>query len=118
MAMEIETTTVTQGDIRESVESTENTVKLPKSTKGLRFYYRHREEVLEQRRKKKLDDPEYQAKLKAREDAKKAKEEARREKEERKKAKEEERKKKEMERKEKRKARAKLVGVEISSGSN
>lgn len=53
-------------------------MKAKASSKGLRYYYRHRKEVLEKQKLKKLQDPEYQAKLKAREEAKKAKEEAKR----------------------------------------
>jgi hypothetical protein len=50
--------------------------KLPKNCKENRYYYRHREEILEKKRQKRLEDPEYQAKQKAKEDAKRAKEEA------------------------------------------
>ena len=49
--------------------------KLPKNCKENRYYYRHREEILERKRQKRLEDPEYQAKKKAKEDAKKLKEE-------------------------------------------
>jgi hypothetical protein len=52
-------------------------IKQPKNPKSSRYYYRHRERILEERQKKKLEDPEYLAKKKAREDAKKAREEAR-----------------------------------------
>lgn len=54
-------------------------VKLPKMCKEIKYYYRHREEILEKKRLKKLEDPEYQAKQKAKEEAKKAKEEAKEE---------------------------------------
>jgi hypothetical protein len=64
-------------------------VKLPKNTKENRYYYRHREEVLERKRQKRMEDPEYQAKIKAREEAKIAREAAKKAKEE---AKEEKRK--------------------------
>ena len=54
--------------------------KLPKNCKENRYYYRHREEVLEKQRQKRLEDPEYQAKQKAREEAKRAKEEEKKQK--------------------------------------
>jgi len=60
----------------EATEIVEDSVKLPKNCKENRYYYRHREEILEKKRQKRLEDPEYQAKQKAKEEAKKAKEEA------------------------------------------
>lgn len=39
-----------------------SSIKLPKDCKENRYYYRHREEILEKRRQKRLQDPEYQAK--------------------------------------------------------
>lgn len=51
--------------------------KLPKNSKENRYYYRHRDEILEKKRQKRLEDPEYQAKVKEREEAKKRKEEER-----------------------------------------
>jgi hypothetical protein len=62
--METQTATVTDAG-----------VKLPKNSKENRYYYRHREELLEKRRLKLLEDPEYQAKLKEREEKKKQREE-------------------------------------------
>jgi hypothetical protein len=63
------------------MENTEQTsVKLPKNCKENRYYYRHREEILEKQRQKRLEDPEYQAKQKAREEAKRVKEEEKRQK--------------------------------------
>jgi hypothetical protein len=56
--------------------SSEPEQKLPKNCKENRYYYRHRLEILERKKQKRLEDPEYQAKLKAKEEAKKAKEEA------------------------------------------
>lgn len=44
-------------------DNKEQSETLPKISKGVRYYYRHREEILEQKRQKKLEDPEYQAKL-------------------------------------------------------
>jgi hypothetical protein len=49
--------------------------KLPKNCKETRYYYRHREDILERKKQKRLEDPEYQAKQLAKEEAKKAKEE-------------------------------------------
>ena len=97
--------------------------KLPKNSKENRFYYRNREEILEKRRQKRLEDPEYQAKQKAKEEAKKAKEEERinklKAKEEAIKSKETERiKQKEERSRERAKKKAELLGVlpVVSSG--
>jgi hypothetical protein len=81
---------------------TDDGIKLPKNSKENRYYYRHREELLEKRRIKRLEDPEYQAKLKEREERKKQKEE------EKKKQREEERKRKAEE---KAKKKAELLGI-------
>jgi hypothetical protein len=62
--------------VASSEQSIEQEQKLPKNNKCNRYYYRHREDILEKKRQKRLEDPEYQAKQKAKEDAKKAKEEA------------------------------------------
>lgn len=91
-------------------------IKLPKNTKGIKYYYRHREEILEKRRLKNLEDPEYQAKQLAKEEAKKAKEEERilklKEKEEQRKLKEENKEKeKEERRRERAKKKAELLGI-------
>ena len=51
-------------------------MKLPKINKNTRFYYKHREEIAATRRERLLQDPEYQAKQAAKEEAKRAKEEA------------------------------------------
>jgi DNA anti-recombination protein RmuC len=59
-----------------SEAETKEDIKLPKNPKSSRYYYRHREKILEQRQQKKLEDPEYLAKKQAREEAKKAREEA------------------------------------------
>jgi hypothetical protein len=40
--------------------------KLPKNCKENRYYYKHREEILEKKRQKRLEDPEYQAKYEER----------------------------------------------------
>lgn len=50
-------------------------LKLPKNCKENRYYYRHREEILERQRKRRIENPEYQAKVKAREDARKKRQE-------------------------------------------
>lgn len=41
-------------------------IKLPKNCKENRYYYRHREEILERKRQKRLEDPEYAAKYEER----------------------------------------------------
>ena len=61
--------------VTSSEHSIEQEHKLPKNNKCNRYYYRHREDILEKKRQKRLEDPEYQAKQKAKEEAKKAKEE-------------------------------------------
>ncbi len=92
-------------------------VKLPKNTKGIKYYYRHREEILEKKRQQRLEDPEYLAKQQAKEDAKKAKEEERirklQEKEEQRKLKEENKEReKEEKRRERAKKKAELLGIQ------
>jgi hypothetical protein len=57
------------------MESEQTEQKLPKNCKENRYYYRHREEILEKKRLKRLEDPEYQAKQLAKEEAKKNEEE-------------------------------------------
>lgn len=46
-----------------------------KICKEKRYYYRHREKILEKRRQKRLQDPAYQEKLRLREEKKHAREE-------------------------------------------
>lgn len=99
------------------VESILGEVKLPKVSKTIRYYYRHREEILEQRRQKRLEDPEYEAKVQAREEANRAKEEAKRVREEANRAKEGAKRVKEAERDEKRRVKAKFVGAAWRPGS-
>lgn len=73
-----------QASSEQTKEIEETKEKLPKNNKCNRYYYRHRQEILEKKRQKRLEDPEYQAKQKAKEEAKKAKEEEKlRQKEER-----------------------------------
>lgn len=57
-------------DASNEIVATDSTddVKPPKNCKENRYYYRHREEILEKKRQKRLEDPEIQAKLKAKED--------------------------------------------------
>ena len=94
-------------------------IKLPQLTKGLRYYYKHRDELSAARRERLIQDPEYQAKQAAKEEVKRVKEEAKRAKEEAKeRAKEEkeaQQKAKEEEaqriREEKRKKKAQLLGI-------
>lgn len=45
---------------------TEDPVKLPKNSKENRYYYRHREDILEKKLQKRLEDPEYAAKYEER----------------------------------------------------
>jgi hypothetical protein len=44
--------------------------KLPKNCKENRYYYRHREEILEKKRQKRLEDPEYRVKYEERQQKK------------------------------------------------
>jgi hypothetical protein len=97
--------------------------KLPKNCKETKYYYTHREQILERKKQKRLEDPEYQAKQLAKEKAKKAKEEAKllklKEKEEAIKSSEETRiKQKEERARERAKKKAELLGILplVSSG--
>jgi hypothetical protein len=108
-----------------SEHSIEQEHKLPKNCKENRYYYKHREEILERKKQKRLEDPEYQAKQKAKEEAKKAKEEGKllklKEKEEEIKSSEANRiKQKEERARERAKKKAELLGVQhvVSSGVN
>jgi len=55
-------------------------IKLPKNCKENRYYYNHREEILNKRKQKRMEDPEYQIKQKEKEEKKKQKEEEKKEK--------------------------------------
>ncbi len=97
--------------------------KVLKNCKENRYYYRHREEILERKRQKRLEDPEYQAKQKAKEEAKKAKEEEKlkklKEKEEAIRSSElEKKRRKEEKSRERAKKKAELLGVSpaVASG--
>jgi hypothetical protein len=50
-----------------SDNDTDNSVKLPRNSKENRYYYTHREEILEKRREKRMQTPEYIAKLEEKE---------------------------------------------------
>ena len=56
------------------LQGQEEAVKQRKNEKGLRYYYRHREELQEKRRQKLMADPEYVAKQEAKRLAKEEKE--------------------------------------------
>jgi hypothetical protein len=58
------------GEAIANPESSGGGVKIPKNCKENRYYYKHREEVLERKRKKRMEDPEYIAKMKEREEKK------------------------------------------------
>lgn len=58
----------------ESQQGQEADVKQRKNEKGIRYYYRHREELQEKRRQKLMADPEYVAKQEARRMAREEKE--------------------------------------------
>ena len=57
------------------MESKNETKELKTPCKEMKYYYRHREEILEKKREKRLEDPEYQAKQNAKEEKKMQKEE-------------------------------------------
>ena len=44
------------------MESKNETQELKTPCKEIKYYYRHREEILEKKREKRLEDPEYKAK--------------------------------------------------------
>ena len=93
----------------ETADAGTEEVKLPKNCKENRYYYRHREAILEKKRQKRLEDPEYQAKQKAKEEAKKVKEEE-------KKLKQKEAAKEKSRERAKKKAEFLGVGALVSSG--
>ena len=62
------------------MESKNETHELKTPCKEMKYYYRHREEILDKRKQKRLEDPEYQAKQKEKEDKKMQKEEEKKEK--------------------------------------
>ena len=91
-------------------------MKLPKLNKNTRYYYRHREEIAAARKERLMQDPEYQAKQLAKEEAKRAKEEAKQKASEEKEAKQKAKQKLNKEdaqriREEKRKIKAQLLGI-------
>jgi hypothetical protein len=59
--------------ISNSMENTQETPivpTLPKIRKEIKYYYTHHDEILERRRQKRLEDPEYQAKQQAKQQKK------------------------------------------------
>lgn len=94
----------TDGALSAEINSAEP-VELIKNNKCNRYYYRHREEILAKKRERRLADPEYQAKQRAKEDARRMKVEERT-------------KRKEETRLEKIKKKAEFLGIlpPISSG--
>jgi hypothetical protein len=50
-------------------------IKLPKMTKALKYYYAHREEIAERKKKMREADPVYQEKKRIREEIRRQKEE-------------------------------------------
>lgn len=106
---------VTESVVVEEV-TTPTGPKLPKNSKETKYYYKHREEILEKKRQARLLNPEYQAKQKAKEEAKRIKEEEKRMKEEEKKHKMKEKAKEKS--RERAKKKAELLGIlpVISSG--
>lgn len=98
-----------------SAESIENVsheeqdvpVKLPKNSKVTRYYYKHREEILERKKLKRLEDPEYQAKQKAKEEAKKKKEEE----------KQQNKLNSQEKKRERARAKAELLGIKLETSS-
>ena len=102
-----------------AAETPENPVELTSnnknSNKGLRYYYRHREEVLEKIRLKRLEDPEYALKVAAKEAAKEEKRIAQEQKEALKAQREAEKKQREeekaREKEERRRAKAVALGA-------
>jgi len=59
----------------ESKNDTKNETEDIKPPKEMKYYYRHREEILEKKRQKRLEDPEYQAKYEERQRKKAEREE-------------------------------------------
>ncbi len=63
-----------------TVLSDETAPKLPKNSKENRYYYRNREAILERKKLKRLEDPEFQALQMEKEEKKRIKEEERQQK--------------------------------------
>ena len=57
------------------MESKNETQELKTPCKEIKYYYRHREEILEKKREKRLEDPEYKAKYEERQRKKAEREE-------------------------------------------
>jgi len=90
-------------------------IRMPTNVKASRFYYRHREEILERRRARREADPEYAEKKRVREERREEREAIAREKErlreEERAAKEAKRREKEVERDAKREEKARRLGA-------
>ena len=63
IAFKMESHTITTSD----ATSVNNGIILPKNSKENRYYYKHREEILERKREKKMQNPEYKAKIEEKE---------------------------------------------------
>jgi len=57
------------------MESKNETQELKTPCKEIKYYYRHREEILDKRKQKRLEDPEYKAKYEERQRKKAEREE-------------------------------------------
>lgn len=93
----------------DSVEnvSQDDSMTLPKISKLTRYYYKHREEILEKKKQKRQENPEYQAKQQEKEEAKKQKE-----------IEKQQNKLKAQERsRERAKAKAELLGIKMETSS-
>ncbi len=69
-------------NITSDATSVNSGIILPKNSKENRYYYKHREEILEKMKEKRMQNPEYKAKMEEREKKKAEKELLRAQKEE------------------------------------
>jgi hypothetical protein len=103
-------------DPTEPNEEKQPTAELPKSVKGSRYYYRHREAILEKRRQKRMEtDPDYAARQIQMEEKKEAKRIAKEEKDRAREAKAAAKAIKEAEREARRQAKESLLGLSRST---
>jgi hypothetical protein len=84
-------------------------IKLPKLTKEIRYYYKHRDEILARQRAKRMEDPDYAARQEQRMKQKQEEEERKQERETIKKEKMEREEKLKIEREAKRKLKERLI---------
>jgi hypothetical protein len=84
-------------------------IKLPKLSKEIRYYYKHREEILARQRAKRMEDPEYAARQEQRRKQKEEEEVRKQEREAMKKEKQERDEKLKLERETKRKLKERLI---------